>query len=99
MVYLPNWSKMENVFRYFEFSSFFKDESNAFSGNNIAFTELNSEHFLIFEENNKTYNLYVSKYRSKKDIGKATPEILELMIENYDKGNPAHRVAIRRYFE
>lgn len=88
---------MENVFKYFEFSSFFKDNSNAFSGNNIAFTELNSEHFLVFEEKEQQYNLYVSKYKSQNEIGKKAPEILELLVENYDKSNPAHRVAIRRY--
>ncbi|MDD7913459.1 hypothetical protein [Polaribacter ponticola] len=41
---------MENVFKYYEFSLFKKDESGSFSGNDIAFTELNSTHFLIFEK-------------------------------------------------
>ena len=90
---------MENVFKYFEFSSFFKDQSGAFSENEIAFSELNAQHFLIFEKEKDTYNLYVSKYSGKKAIGKSHPEILELIISDYDKSNPAHRVAIRRYFE
>lgn len=90
---------MENVLKYFEFSPFFKDTSNSFSGNEIAISELNPQHFLIFERNNNLYNLYVSKYSNKKEIGKADPEILELIIENYDKSNPEHRIAIRRYFE
>lgn len=90
---------MENVLKYFEFSSFLKDESGVFSNNEIAYSELNSEHFLIFEKENDKYNLYVSKYSAKKAIGKESPEILELLIENYDKGKPEHRVAIRRYFE
>lgn len=90
---------MENVLKYFEFSSFFKDQSGAFSHREIAFSELNSEHFLIFERDEEIYNLYVSKYAGKKAIGNESPEILELLIENYDKSNPAHRVAIRRYFE
>ena len=90
---------MENVFKYFEFSSFFKDQSGAFSENEIAFSELNAQHFLIFEKEKDSYNLYVSKYSSKKAIGTSEPEILELIISDYDKSNPAHRVAIRRYFE
>ncbi|MEQ6122996.1 hypothetical protein AAON49_02200 [Pseudotenacibaculum sp. MALMAid0570] len=90
---------MENVFKYFEFSSFLKDESDTFSGNEIAFSELNSEHFLIFEKEKESYNLYVSKYASKKEIGKSSPEIVERIVTNYDKSNPAHRIAIRRYFE
>ena len=90
---------MENVLKYFEFSSFFQDKSGAFSNNEIAFTELNSEHFLIFEKEKEIYNLYVSKYSGKKAIGTSQPEILELLIQNYDKSNPAHRIAIRRYFE
>jgi len=90
---------MENVLKYFEFSSFFQDQSETFSENEIAFSELNSQHFLIFEKVGDIYNLYVSKYSNKQAIGKSKPEILELMISNYDKGNPAHRVAIRRYFE
>ena len=90
---------MENVFKYFEFSSFFKDQSGTFSENEIAFSELNSQHFLIFEQEKETYNLYISKYSGKKAIGKSQPEILELIIADYDKSNPAHRVAIRRYFE
>ena len=90
---------MENVLKYFEFSPFFKDQSGAFSNNEIAFTELNSEHFLIFEKEVERYNLYVSKYSGKNAIGTSQPEILELLIQNYDKSNSAHRVAIRRYFE
>ena len=90
---------MENVLKYFEFTSFFKDQSGAFSYHEIAFTELNSQHFLIFEKVEETYNLYVSKYENKKAIGNEQPEILELIISDYDKSNPSHRVAIRRYFE
>lgn len=90
---------MENVFRYYEFTDFFKDGSGAFSGNEICFTELNAQHFLIFEKKEAFYDLYVSKYVSKKEIGVKSPEILELMIANYDKSLPEHRVAIRRYFQ
>ncbi|MFY0630753.1 MAG: hypothetical protein JXR05_10250 [Flavobacteriaceae bacterium] len=90
---------MENVFKYFDFSSFIKDTSNSFSGNEISYTELNSEHFLIFEKENEQYNLYVSKYKNKGEIGNKAPEILELVVKNYDKSKPAHRVAIRRYIE
>ena len=88
---------MENVLKYYEFSSFVKDESNTFSGNEIAFTELNETHFLIFEKKEETYNLYVSKYENKKVIGIKPPEILELLVENYDKSIPAHRIAIKQY--
>lgn len=90
---------MTNVFLYYDFNTFFKDESDAFSGNEICFSELNSEHFLIFEKNAENYNLYVSKYKSKKEVGKNKPELLEMIIEDYDKSIPEHRVAIRRYFE
>ena len=90
---------MENVLKYFEFSPFFKDESGTFSNREIAFSELNKEHFLIFEKEENNYNLYVSKYSGKKDIGKSKPDILELLIANYNKSNPEHRIAIRKYFE
>ena len=88
---------MENVFKYFDFSPFRKDTSNSFNGNEISYTELNSEHFLVFEKEGTQYNLYVSKYKNKSEIGKKAPEILELLIKNYDKSNSSHRVAIRRY--
>ncbi len=88
---------MENVLKYYEFSSFFKDESDSFSGNEIAFTELNDTHFLIFEKNKSNYNLYVSKYANKKAIGNKPPEILEILVENYDKSIPEHRLAIKQY--
>ena len=90
---------MTNVFLYFDFKPFFKDTSGAFAGNDICYSQLNAEHFLIFESNGGNYNLYVSKYTSKKEIGVQAPLILELLIENYDKNIPEHRVAIRRYFE
>jgi len=90
---------MINVFLYYDFSPFFKDESGVFNGNEICYSELNPEHFLIFEKNNKNYNLYISKYNSKKEVGKNKPVILETVIEKYDKSIPDHRVAIRRYFE
>lgn len=89
---------MENVFKYYEFSEFFKDESQAFSGNLISYTELNETHFLIFEEEKKeNYTLYVSKYGSEKEIGVKPPEILELLVSNYDKGLPEHRNMIKKY--
>ena len=90
---------MENVFKYYEFSTFFSDASDAFSGNEICFTELNETHFLIFEKKNTIFNLYVSRYLSKKDIGVKSPEILELLVENYDKSIPAHRIAIKQYLD
>ena len=90
---------MENVLKYFEFSPFFKDMSGSFSENEIAYSQLNDQHFLIFEKQGTIYNLYVSKYTSDKAIGKYQPQILECIITNYDKSNPAHRIAIRRYFE
>lgn len=90
---------MENVFKYYEFSPFFLDTSDTFSGNEICFTELNETHFLIFEKKNSTYNLFVSKYQSKKDIGVKSPEILELLVENYNKSIPAHRIAIKQYLD
>ncbi len=88
---------MINVFKYYEFSDFFKDTSGTFSGNDICFTTLNSQHFLIFEKLDKTYNLYVSKYKDKKEIGFLSPEIVELLVKDYDKSIPAHRVAIKKY--
>ncbi|CAM1361449.1 conserved hypothetical protein [Tenacibaculum litoreum] len=88
---------MENIFRYYEFSDFFKDDSGTFKENEISFSELNKEHFLIFEKKESQYNLYVSKYKSKKGIGKEPPEILELLVENYDKSIPEHRIVLRKY--
>ena len=88
---------MENIFKYFDFSPFKKDDSNAFNGNQISFTELNAQHFLIFEKEQDIFNLYVSKYSKKTDIGNKSPEILELLVTNYDKSNSEHRVALRRY--
>ncbi len=88
---------MENIFKYYEFSNFIKDTSGTFSGNEISFSELNETHFLIFEKFNKTYNLYVSKYRHKKDIAVKSPEILELLVENYDKSIPDHRLILKQY--
>lgn len=92
---------MENVFKYYEFSDFIKDKSETYLGNEICFSELNSQHFLIFEKKSKnnleTYNLYVSKYNSKKEIGVKPPEILELLVEKYDKSIPEHRVVLRQY--
>ena len=88
---------MENIFKYFDFSPFKKDHSNAFNGNQISFTELNAQHFLIFEKEQDIFNLYVSKYSKKSDIGNKSPEILELLVTNYDKSNSQHRVALRRY--
>lgn len=88
---------MENVLKYYEFSDFFKDNSQAFSGNEISFSELNGTHFLIFERINDVYNLYVSKYKNKKEIGVISPEILELLVENYNKSIPEHRLMIKQY--
>ena len=88
---------MENIFKYFDFSPFKKDDSNAFNGNQISFTELNAQHFLILEKEQDIFNLYVSKYSKKSDIGNKSPEILELLVTNYDKSNSQHRVALRRY--
>lgn len=89
---------MENVFKYYQFSEFFKDESGTFSSNEISFSELNNTHFLIFEKTNSTFNLYVSRYKNRKEIGKNAPDILEILVENYDKSIPEHRIALKQYF-
>jgi hypothetical protein len=88
---------MENVLKYYEFSLFKKDESDTFSENEIAYAEINSTHFLIFEKKDETYNLYVSRYTSKNEIGLKPPVILELLVNNYDKSLPEHRQAIKQY--
>lgn len=88
---------MENVLRYYEFSSFKKDESNTFNNNDIAYTILNETHFLIFEKQGETYNLYVAKYQNEKEIGLKPPQILETLIIKYDKSIPEHRLAIKQY--
>ncbi|PWG04192.1 hypothetical protein [Polaribacter aquimarinus] len=88
---------MENIFKYYEFSDFIVDKSHTFSDNEISFSELNDTHFLIFEKNENAYNLYVSRYHHIKDIGTKPPEILELLVENYDKSIPEHRLMIKQY--
>lgn len=88
---------MENVYKYYEFSTFIKDESTAFSGNEICYTELNDTHFLIFEQTKTQLNLYVAKYNKKSEIGVKQPEILEMLVNNYDKSLPEHRLAIKQY--
>lgn len=88
---------MENIFKYYEFSDFVKDKSATFSENEICFSVLNEQHFLIFEKNKETYNLYVSKYKSEKEIGVKAPEILEMLIKDYDKSIPDHRIVLRKY--
>ena len=49
------------------------------------------------EKINETYNLYVSKYNNKAEVGVKPALILELLIENYDKSLPEHRIAMRQY--
>lgn len=88
---------MENVLKYYEFSEFKKDDSEAFSNNEIAYTELNETHYLIFEKEEDQYNLYVSKFNSRNEIGNKKPIILELLVSNYDKSKPEHRLAIKQY--
>lgn len=88
---------MENVFKYYEFSDFIKDTSGTFSGDEICFSVLNEQHFLIFEKKETNYNLYVSRYSSQKEIGVKPPEILEVLVENYDKSIPEHRIILRKY--
>ena len=90
---------MENIFKYYQFSDFFTDESSTFSGNQIAYSEINTTHYLIFEKIGEDYTLFVSKYGSRQEIGKIQPEILELLVEKYDKSIPEHRVVLRRYLE
>ncbi|WP_064967066.1 hypothetical protein [Tenacibaculum ovolyticum] len=88
---------MESVFRYYEFSDFIKDKSEVFSGNEICFSILNEHHFLIFEKNKEAYKLYVSKYKSKLEVGFEKPEILEVLVDDYDKSKPEHRIILRKY--
>lgn len=88
---------MENVLKYYEFSTFKKDESGTFNGNEISFSVLNETHFLIFEKESEAYHLYVTKYNSKQEIGVKTPLITEILVRNYDKSNANHRRAIKQY--
>lgn len=88
---------MENLLKYYQFSDFLQDMSGSFSKHEIAYTELNATHFLIFEKKEESYTLYVAKYGSRKEIGSKPPEILELLLENYDKSIPDHRLIFKQY--
>jgi hypothetical protein len=88
---------MENLLKYYQFSDFLQDTSGAFSNHEIAYTELNATHFLIFEKKGESYALYVAKYGSRKEIGSEPPEIVELLTENYDKSIPDHRLILKQY--
>ncbi|QMU65566.1 MAG: hypothetical protein GKR88_15600 [Flavobacteriaceae bacterium] len=88
---------MESILKYYEFSPFIKDTSQTFGKNEISYFELNTTHFLIFEKDGDEYNLYISKFKNEKEIGKKPPEIIELLVKSYDKSNSKHRVAIRKY--
>jgi hypothetical protein len=88
---------MENILKYYEFSDFLSDTSGVFNNNSICYTQLNDTHFLIFEKQNTNYNLYISKYKVIKDIGKTPPEGLQLLAEDYNKSNPAHRLLLKKY--
>lgn len=90
---------MENVLKYHQFSDFFKDESGIFNANEICYTILNDTHFLIFEKEEGLYNLYVARFKHKKEIGYKVPEIIELVVKDYKKSSPKHRIALRKYLE
>ena len=90
---------MENILKYYQFSTFKKDESGIFSGNEISYSILNDTHFLIFEKEKEVFNLYVTRYTSKKDIGISKPEIIETLVDNYDKSKPEHRIILKQYFQ
>ena len=90
---------MENILKYYEFSDFIGDRSGAFQYHHIAYTSLNETHFLIFEKEGNQYHLHVARYGSEHEIGQQQPEIFELVVSNYDKSIPEHRIALRRYLE
>ena len=90
---------MENILKYYQFSAFKNDESGIFSGNEISYSILNDTHFLIFEKEKEVFNLYVTRYISKKDIGINKPEIIETLVNNYDKSKPEHRIILKQYFQ
>ncbi len=90
---------MENILKYYQFSAFKKDGSGIFSGNEISYSILNDTHFLIFEKEKEVFNLYVTRYTSKKDIGINKPEIIETLVNNYDKSKPEHRIILKQYLQ
>ena len=49
------------------------------------------------QKENEIYNLYVSRYKNHHEIGTVKPEIVELVVGNYDKSIPEHRIALREY--
>lgn len=91
---------MDIVLDYYGFSSFTKDESQAFNGNDISHFALNNHHALVFErEDENTFHLHITKFSNLKDLGNKQPEILETIVENYDKSKPEHRLALRAYVD
>lgn len=89
---------MENVLKYYQFSDFFEDQSGVFFSHQISYSELNKTHFLIFEKEESNFNLYVAKYANSKAIGTESPEILEVLVKDYNKSIPEHRIALKQYF-
>ena len=73
---------MENVLKYYEFSEFKKDNSEAFSNNEIAYTELNETHYLIFEKDGNKAFVKVLKWR---EINNDKDTIIYGMVKEFIK--------------
>ena len=91
---------MDIVLDYYGFSPFSKDESQVFNGNDISHLALNDHHALVFEHTKEdVYLLHITKFANLKDLGIKQPEILETIVENYDKSKPEQRLALMAYVD
>lgn len=91
---------MDIVLDYYGFSPFSKDESGSFNGNDISHLVLNDHHALVFERTKEdVFHLHITKVSNLIELGTKQPEILETIVENYDKSKPEHRLALRAYVD
>jgi len=88
---------MEQFLEYYNFSDFFKDQSNFF--NVIAFVSIKEDLYLIIEKKENTYNIHFTSYDSAKKIGQQKPKALNTLIQNFALDNNEHRKVVQQYLD
>lgn len=88
---------MEQFLDYYNFTDFFKDQSDFFD--TISYASIKDDLYLLIEQKESNFNIHFTSYQNKKDIGVTKPKGLNTLIENFKLDNNSHRKVIQQYLD
>ncbi len=91
---------MDAIMRYYGFSPFFKDNSGYFNAEQISFTAIKEDLYLVFARTDQNqFKLVFCQYPNLEAIGQEFPAAANELIPDFVKDLKEHREILQKYLD